>query len=78
MIDKIIDNHLLEILLIEGHEMVGLGVCVNGGRWNLREGACILWFFQDETFVLIIDFHIRNGVCCLESIRRAHIFNIML
>jgi hypothetical protein len=32
MIDKIIHNHPFEIVLIERHEVAGLGVCANGGR----------------------------------------------
>ena len=57
MIDKIIHNHPFEIFLIEGQGMAGLGVCAKcGRRWGLLEGVCILWFFKDKTFMLIIDF----------------------
>ena len=79
MIDKIIHNHPFEIFLIEGQGMAGLGVCAKSRRrWGLLEGVCILWFFQDKTLMVIIDFRIRDGVCCLKSIHRADIFNIML
>ena len=79
MMDKIIHNHLFENFLIEGQWMAGLGVCAKSRRrWGLLEGVCILWFFQEETLILIIDFRIRRGICCLESIHIADIFNIML
>jgi len=59
MIDKIIHNYPFECFPIEGQGMVGLRVCVKcGRRWGLLKGVCIMWFFQDETFMLIIDFHI--------------------
>ena len=79
MIDKIIHNHPVEIFLIKGQVMAGLGVCANSGmRWSLLKGVCIFWFFQEETLILIIDFRNRHGVCFLKSIHRADIFDILL